>query len=102
MIQPPPMTPNTAVRLLADQDSQLDYGHDLTEWLAETGDGDTVDAVTVTTDVDTATVAAPHVVGTTGVSATIQAVEDTLVEFKVTTASGRVAAFFTRLTVTPR
>lgn len=102
MIQPPPITANTADRHIVDQDTYHDYGHDLTSYL--TG-AELATAVIVEADPPAAaTVLDGFTVlpGGLQVVAWAQANADCLLVFHVTTDAGREETFFTQLVVTPR
>lgn len=102
MIQPPPITVNTADRHIVDQDTYHEYGHDLTSYLtgAELATAVTVEAIppTAVDQLDGNTV----LPGGRQVVAWAQANADALIVFHVTTDAGREETFFTQLVVTPR
>lgn len=102
MIQPPPITINTADRHIVDQDTYHDYGHDLTSYLnaGETATTVTVEALPPTA-VDQLDNAATANAGTQ-VVAWVKAHADVVIAFHVTTNAGRHETFFTQLIVTPR
>lgn len=102
MIQPPPITINTADRHIVDQDTYQDYGHDLAAYLnaGETASTVTVEALpAAAVDVLDGAAVIP---GGTQVVAWAKANADVVLAFKVVTSGGREQMFFTQLVVTPR